>query len=410
MGITPLDAQLIAREHRRRPLPETVHLIGRQTVLLTIEQAHALLRTAGIEPAATATKLDRETHGAQVAQRNFISDRTFFALLGVREVLAIDYSDYEGAEIILDLNQPLPAAHRASVDFLFGGSVLDNIFDPVTYLRNASDLLRPGGRLFEHDAISQHQHPYCLITPAWLLDYFVVNRYAACSVYLCERSPAGFLHMYGLDADPDDIVSDFGPPRGTTELNVIAIAEKGQASNSAAIPIQDQYRSREDHTRYREALLAMKQRGAFFEFAAPTPLDLARLGRRTSKCFRYLGVVRLCDGGDDPATQQPATDTKPGLRIFEATYGGNCSGVALPKSGVTAVYTGNVTDAVASLFNGARSREWIVDVNILGDPAPQYPKDLEVFYSDLSEDPPLLRRAYIPAEASGRVLRLPQIE
>jgi hypothetical protein len=51
----------------------------------------------------------------------------------------------------------------------------------------------------------------------------------------------------------------------------------------------------------------------------------------------------------------------------------------------------------------------MVDVRVLGDPAPQYPKDLEVFYSDLSEDPPLLRRAYIPAEASGQVLRLPQI-
>src|SRR5262249_20335015 len=121
-------------------------------------------------------------------------------------------------------------------------------------------------------------------------------------------------------------------------------------------------------------------------------------------------VVRLGDGGGDPAMEQPATDTKPGLRIFEATYGGNCSGVALPKSGVTAVYTGNVTDVVASLFNGAPSREWIVDVNILGDPAPQYPKDLEVYYSDLSEDPPLLRRAYIPAEASGQVLRLPQVK
>lgn len=56
----------------------------------------------------------------------------------------------------------------------------------------------------------------------------------------------------------------------------------------------------------------------------------------------------------------------------------------------------------------AQRREWIVDVNLLGDPAPQCPKDLEAFYTDLSEDPPLLRRAYIPAEASGQVLSLPQ--
>jgi len=235
----------------------------------------------------------------------------------------------------------------------------------------------------------------------------VVNGYSDCFLYVCERAPAGFVHMYGLDADPDDIISDFGPPRGTSDIGLIAIAEKGPASSSAVTPIQDQYRGREDHARYRERLLAMKQRSGFFEFPPPTPLELARLGTRTSKSYRYLGVVRLGDGGD-PATQQPAGDAKTGLRVFEATYGGNCSGVALPKSGVSAVYTGNVTDVLASLFNGAQRREWIVDVNILGDPAPQYPKDLEVFYSDLSERPPLLRRAYIAAEASGQVLRLPR--
>jgi hypothetical protein len=405
LGITPLHAQLIAREHRRKPLPETVHLIGRQTVLLSIEEAHALLRGVGVDPAPVVLEFDRQTHGAKAAQQEFISDRTFFGLLGVRQVLAIDYSDYEGAEIILDLNQALPPAHRVTVDFLFGGSVLDNIFDPASYLRNVSELLRPGGRLFEHDVISQHHHPYCLVTPGWMFDYFVMNGYAACFVYVCERSPAGFVHIYGLDTDPNDIISDFGPPRGPADIGLIAIAEKGQVSSSAVTPIQDQYRSREDHARYRERLLAMKQRGEFFEFPAPTPLELSRLDMRTSKSFRYLGVVRLSPGA---SSEGRSTDRKGGLRIFEATYGGNCSSVALPKSGVSAVYTGNVTEVVASLFNGVQRREWIVDVNVLGDPAPQHPKDLEVFYSDLSETPPLLRRAYIPAEASGQVLRLPQ--
>jgi hypothetical protein len=47
------------------------------------------------------------------------------------------------------------------------------------------------------------------------------------------------------------------------------------------------------------------------------------------------------------------------------------------------------------------------NVNYLGDPAPQFGKDLEVFYCDFSEHVPRLRRAYIPAEASGKVQTLP---
>src|SRR5215471_18899596 len=52
-----------------------------------------------------------------------------------------------------------------SVDFLFGGSVLDNIFDPATYMVNVSKLLRPGGRVFDQNIISQVHHPYLLVTP-----------------------------------------------------------------------------------------------------------------------------------------------------------------------------------------------------------------------------------------------------
>jgi hypothetical protein len=405
MGITPFHADLIVREHRRKKLPETVHLIGRQTVLLTLDQALELLRAAGVEAAATKIEIDRQTHGALTARQEFISDRTFFGLMGVRDVRAIDYTDYEGADIILDLTQPLPASHRATVDFLFGGSVLDNIFDPMMYLRNVSQLLRPGGRLFEQDVISQHHHPYCLMTPAAIFDYFVLNAYAHCAVYVCELSSAGFIHMYGLDPDPDDIISDLGPPR--TSMGIVVIAQKGEASTSEMVPIQDQYRSPEDHARYRSRLLAMGPREDFFSFLPPTRLELCRLGLRTSRSFRHLGVFRAPGmrpdrgDGDSPIG---------GLRIFQATYGGNYLGGNMPKSGVSAVYTGNVTDVLACHFNGMERQAWRVDVNVLGDPVPQCPKDLEVFYSDVSEPLPRLRRAYIPAEASGQVLTLPDVE
>jgi hypothetical protein len=58
VGITPLHAELIVREHLRRSLPETVHLAGRQTNLFTFEQTVALLEKLGVELKAAEVELD----------------------------------------------------------------------------------------------------------------------------------------------------------------------------------------------------------------------------------------------------------------------------------------------------------------------------------------------------------------
>jgi hypothetical protein len=59
------------------------------------------------------------------------------------------------------------------------------------------------------------------------------------------------------------------------------------------------------------------------------------------------------------------------------------------------------------MANGADRWHWRVDVNILGDPAPQRGKDLEVYFVHSSDSTLRLRRAYIPAEAAGQELLLP---
>jgi hypothetical protein len=405
MGITRLSAELIFREHQRKKLPDTVHLLGRQTVYLTLDQACGYLRRAGIEPAQTSIELDTQTTGAREAQLQYISDRTFFGLMGVRNVLAIDYTAYEGADIILDLTKPIPSSHHGTIDFLYGGSVLDNIFDPATYIRNVSDLLRPGGRLIEHDIISQHQHPYCLVSPAWMFDYFAFNGYGSCSIYVCESAYSGFHHIYGLRPPADDIISDFGPSRGSIPISMIVIAEKDNASSSDVIPIQDVYRSDNDGAVYRAKLLRLiDESDKFCKFAVPTARELAQLSIRASRSFQYLGVLHH---SMESRGLQNAEPPPSGLRVLQATYGGNCIEGTLTKSAISAVYSGNVTDILACIFNGLNDYTWQVNVSILGDPAPERSKDLEVYYSNLSDSFPRLRRIYIPAEAHGQLLTLP---
>jgi len=406
MGISPLHARFIVLEHARRRLPETVHLMGRQTVMLTLDEAVALIKKCGVEPHYTLVEIDRKTRGAQAAASDFISDRTFFGLLGVRDVLAIDCSDYEGADLILDLNNAVPEALAGTLDFIFGGSVLDNIFDPATYLKNITRLLKPGGRLFEHDLITQHHHPYCLVTPAWFHDYFVMNKFAACALFVTEGA-AGFTHVYALRPNADDFVSDLGPPRSGIAMGVTVIAEKGPQSTFEITPIQDQYRSDAGRIEYRNNLAAMVDGSHGFTLEKPTSAELCRLDVRISRSFRYLGVIRSAPAGEDAVpTVRSNSGLASGLHVLEATYGGNCIAHPPDRSAVSAIYRGNVTHIIASMANGTDRWQWRVDVATLGDPAPERGKDLEVYYVHSSDALQRLQRAYIPAEASGRDLLL----
>src|SRR5579872_5888358 len=104
MGITQQHAVMIIKEHLYRPLPKRIHLLGRQTMYFDYPTAIALCRSWGCEPRAVDVELDNATLGSKSTPGDHISDTTFFKMLGADEVLAIDHSDYEGADIIINLN------------------------------------------------------------------------------------------------------------------------------------------------------------------------------------------------------------------------------------------------------------------------------------------------------------------
>ncbi len=81
------------------------------------------------------------------------------------DVIALDVSDYEGAEIIHDLNTPLPNKYRSVADFIFNGSCLDNLFDPAMAIKSMSKMLRPGGRVMHVEHGSPIQGAFLCYSP-----------------------------------------------------------------------------------------------------------------------------------------------------------------------------------------------------------------------------------------------------
>jgi hypothetical protein len=218
----------------------------------------ALCRRWGCEPRPVDVELDKATRVGKVASENYVSDRTFFKMLGAEEVLAIDHSDYENAEIIINLNEPIDKKYEGIADFIFGGSVCDNVFDPAGYVRNVNRLLKVGGRFLDQNIATDHYHPYVVLPPAWYFDYFVLNRFADVKVYVFEV--LNYWNAYFLDVSQQTVqIESFPQTSVDVVLGTFTVAEKAADSTWRRSPAQDQYRSAIEWQEIRNCLERIKK-------------------------------------------------------------------------------------------------------------------------------------------------------
>jgi SAM-dependent methyltransferase len=261
MGLGPPLIDVILREHMHKPLHGDVLFIGRQTVSLTRNGALAKLKSYGIRPAINpaSIEVDTSTINHQPCFENNISDVSFLRLLGLRNIRALDHSSYENAEIIHDLRRPLPGRLRRSADIVIDGSTLDNVFTPAAVLQNFARLLKPGGRLFMHNAASPHSTAYVLTTPMWYVDYFVTNGFADCKVYVVVKDKKNFNVFYVDLAQIESRRRDMGRFLSSRPLSIVVFAEKGTRSTWNKLPIQQDYRSPEEWKPYLSNVAAILQ-------------------------------------------------------------------------------------------------------------------------------------------------------
>jgi hypothetical protein len=307
MGIDSGTMEAIIREHARQPFFGKVYTLGRQKMPISPEDALTMFAALQVTPAITRTSelsIDTTTIEANLNRSvSTIRDVDFFRMLGFSEVYAIDFTDVEGAEIILDLNYPVPDSLAASCGLLVDGSLLDNIFDPTTGLKNIARLLMPGGRCFVHNMGNTRADysgiPYTMFNPLWFFDYFVWNEFDYCQVYVTVYPGENIApEVYAISLDHAARHWDAGLIRPIVSQNLIALsvyAEKGPRSTWAKMPTQHAYRSEADWDRYIAIVEGYRaQQRAYIKFGAegPIPADIPagylRVGPDGST--RYTGL------------------------------------------------------------------------------------------------------------------------
>ena len=243
--IVPTLARLIVREHLYKPIQGTVLTLGRQTIAMTYEQVLELLQQEGyVVPdhilSETQVIQDQKTrHGKGTT---FISDNVFFGLLGIKDLLAMDVSSYEDADILHDLNKPIPETLYGQFDFIIDGGTFDHCFDVRIAFENVVKMLKTDGRVFHWNAASNFTGvTYLSFGPDLFYDYYVLNQFVDCKVYVAE-----------LDSISQGELWDFykfeGQDRYDSRLRskrvqvVVVLAEKGPSSTWDRIPVQTVYR------------------------------------------------------------------------------------------------------------------------------------------------------------------------
>jgi hypothetical protein len=295
MGIERNIGLVIMREHKHRPIRGDVLLIGRQTMFFSPQDAIGMLAESGLPSRQIDFQPESRTRSSN---ETYISDSDFFRLLGLDRIRALDVSDYEGADIVHDLTQPLPTHLEGCADFILDGSTLDNVFDPATALRNYARLLRPGGRIVSINVASNDYDPYLILTPHWVLDYFAVNRFADCKPYILVYDLPGGINVFTPDLS--SLRRDRLQPNNLTSgqsTAVVFVAEKDRDSTWDRTPVQHQYRG--DWKAFNEGL------ARFMASSRTEPL------RSTAPCFfdkdAFLYVDK--DGVKRPALRSATATT-----------------------------------------------------------------------------------------------------
>ena len=137
MGIDLNCGQLLIKAHRSGVSFKNMGTLGRQRLLGDRDVLVSLLRGSGYD---VSVDLARKLRNPAT---EYAED--FFRLLGAERISAIDFSDFEGAQILHDMNYPVPNSLIDSFDLVVDGGTLEHIFDLPTSLRNAARMVRPNG-------------------------------------------------------------------------------------------------------------------------------------------------------------------------------------------------------------------------------------------------------------------------
>jgi SAM-dependent methyltransferase len=188
-----------------------------------------------------------------LAQEDGFSE-TMWDKLGFGACETMDMSDYEGAQILHDLNAPVPDNLEGQFDFIFDGGTIEHVFNVPVALLNVFRMLRPGGRFVSANGLNGWVgHGLYQFNPDLVWTFW--KRACGCIVHTC----LGVARDENVEDVVFDDVDEFGTRlrlRGTlptTRVYLYYEVEKPAGAAYNATVLQSDYRARWSEAATRKA-------------------------------------------------------------------------------------------------------------------------------------------------------------
>ncbi|WP_052045515.1 methyltransferase domain-containing protein [Prochlorococcus marinus] len=240
--------------------------LGQQSVWINSLQSSKIFKNYNLKKWNLKENIDYRNNNKyfkNTSKENNLSCKALLTIMGADNVEAMDISDYEGADIIHNLNNPISKSLFEQYDAIIDSGTLEHIFDTPTALKNICDMLKPDGSLFlAYPCSNSIDHGFYSFSPTLFFDFFEANGFTNLSAYLHEGSPRlyerkGRLFKYKHTCKEIPIVSSRG-----IELIFFAQKSKEYKSDNLRKPIQLIYNERK-YEKDEENLNSIKSKNLF---------------------------------------------------------------------------------------------------------------------------------------------------
>ena len=141
MGVTASTAEFLIEARVSGVSFGRTATIGRQGLAVGPTRLWRMLGRYGCRPAA----MDRRTFYGRFRDEPWVDP--LLETLGADSVTSIDASDYEGANMVHDLNRPIPDELEARFDVVVDAGSLEHIFNVPVALESYMRMVKPDGRV-----------------------------------------------------------------------------------------------------------------------------------------------------------------------------------------------------------------------------------------------------------------------
>jgi hypothetical protein len=202
--------------------------IGRQQLYLNAATLRRVFSVLGISQCADDF-LRENTYGDQ-----------FFSLLGAEHVESLDYSTYEGATLIHDMNLPISAELRERFSVVHDGGSIEHVFNAPQAFKNCMEMVQIGGHFTQVNAANNFMgHGFWQFSPELIFRMFSRENGFRIEVVLLHEATHG--GAWYIVSDPEDVRSrvELCNDRPTYILTVAKRIERTNIFTN--IPMQSDY-------------------------------------------------------------------------------------------------------------------------------------------------------------------------